>query len=212
MRPAVLLLAWIPCCCCAQTLRGDLLSWSGTDARGELVFRDSDNGVHQCSYDERSVFERASERVSAGTMVRGDRLQVRGEPKPESGICYARTVEVEQAQVKKAPMMRRVSRPSLKDAALDFLAPRGDLTYAGVVLRVSAGEMLLRMRSNERKTILLRDDTRFLGDGQTLERGNLRVNTRVYITAGRNWKDQVEAYQVVWGDILEPVTPPRIVP
>ena len=39
----------------------------------------------------------------------------------------------------------------------------------------------------------------------TAEPDNLPVNTVVFIRGGRNLYDEVEAYQVIWGEILQPV-------
>jgi hypothetical protein len=180
-------------------VRGELLSRSGTSGRGEIVFRNAANQVYQCSFDEHSYLE--------PNLTRGDRVEVLSDRQPGTGICYARTVHLlEPAPAKRIPAKSTVS------SAADLLAPRGNLTLAGVVLKVSEGEMLLRTRANERKVILLRADTRYLGGGQTVERTNLLVNTRVFIRAGRNLDDRVEAYQVVWGEILEPSVKPRVIP
>ena len=32
----------------------------------------------------------------------------------------------------------------------------------------------------------------------------LKPNTRVFVRAGRNLDDDLEVYQVIWGEILEP--------
>jgi hypothetical protein len=37
-----------------------------------------------------------------------------------------------------------------------------------------------------------------------VEAADLKPNTRVFIRAGKNFEDQVEAYQVIWGEILHP--------
>ena len=89
-------------------------------------------------------------------------------------------------------------------SATEALAPRGDMTLSGVVMRVVGDRLILRTRSNERKTIVLRPDTRYLGGGQSMDRSNVEVNTRVFIRAGHNLDNDVEAYQVIWGDILQP--------
>ena len=78
------------------------------------------------------------------------------------------------------------------------------MTFAGVVFRINADVLILRMRTNEHKTIHLRSDTRYLSQGQTLDRGNLEVNTLVFIRAGKNLDDEIEAYQVIWGKVLDP--------
>ena len=190
----------------AGILRGDLLSWTGTSRAGELIFRGAEDRVFQCGYDERTYFERSRERITPAAMHRGDRLEVVADKKEGGGVCYARTVEVIDAP---APHTPPGQRPRLRTASTitDAIVPRGNLTFTGIVLKNSAGELLLRTRGNERKTILLRPDTRYLGEGQILERDNLPVHTRVFIRAGRNIEEELEAYQIVWGDILEPVLP-----
>ena len=35
------------------------------------------------------------------------------------------------------------------------------------------------------------------------------MNARVFVRAGRNLDDRIEAYQVMWGDILVPPEPER---
>jgi hypothetical protein len=189
-------------------VRGDLLAWSGTVARGELVFRNADARVFQCSFDERSYFERSNQRISVATLNRGDRVEVLADHKIGSGICYARIVQMVDAEPFKTAARPR-ARPATYRSASDLFAPRGDMTFAGIILKVSPEELLLRTRANGRRIILLRPDTRFLGEGQSLEFGSLLVNTRVFIRAGKNLDDQIEAYQVIWGDILEPVITPE---
>ena len=41
-------------------------------------------------------------------------------------------------------------------------------------------------------------------NGEIVEAANLRPNMRVFVRAGKDLYDQLEAYQVVWGDILRP--------
>jgi hypothetical protein len=43
-----------------------------------------------------------------------------------------------------------------------------------------------------------------MDQGQTTEAGNLPVNTLVFIRGGKNIYDELEAYQVIWGRILQP--------
>ena len=82
-----------------------------------------------------------------------------------------------------------------------FDLPRGDRTVSGVVIRCDARSVTLRTRDGE-QTLLLRKDTRYLGDGAQQDAGALAVNTRVFVRAGRNLEGGVEAYQVMWGEIL----------
>jgi hypothetical protein len=62
--------------------------------------------------------------------------------------------------------------------------------------------LVLHLRGGDVQTILLRKDTRFLKDGEAMEYADLRSNMRVFVRAGKDIYQQVEAYQVVWGNIL----------
>jgi hypothetical protein len=61
----------------------------------------------------------------------------------------------------------------------------------------------LHTRQGER-TILLRDDTRYLANGDFATSSALCPNMRVFVRAGRNLYNEFEGYQVVWGEIKEP--------
>ena len=80
----------------------------------------------------------------------------------------------------------------------------GTLTYSGVVFRVTAERLVLHTREGGDQSILLRKDTRFLENGETVEAESLKPNMRVFVRAGKDLYDQVEAYQVIWGKILDP--------
>jgi hypothetical protein len=203
------LIAVLPVCVGAQenapigVLRGELLAWAGGARAGEVTFRNADDRVYQCTFDGKTYFERANERIAVSAMQKGDRLEVLADRKDGSGLCYARTIHVIDAQpVRPLPGMR--PRLRLTSNPTELFAPRGDMTFAGVILRMNADALILRMRTNEHKTIHLRPDTRYLSEGQSLDRSNLEVNTMVFIRAGKNLDDEIEAYQVVWGKILEP--------
>ena len=71
---------------------------------------------------------------------------------------------------------------------------------AGVVIRRDARSITLRTRGGE-QTLLLRKDTRYLGDGAQQDAGAVLVNTRVSVRAGPNVYGGIEAYQVMWGEI-----------
>jgi hypothetical protein len=67
----------------------------------------------------------------------------------------------------------------------DLVYPRGNLTFAGVVLRMNPEMMVLHTRTEGEKRILLRADTRYMDSGLPAERAALPVNTRVFIRGGR---------------------------
>jgi hypothetical protein len=86
----------------------------------------------------------------------------------------------------------------------DDLFPRGDLTFAGIVARVGQDMLVLRTRAKGELRLLLRPDTRYVQDGVLADASGLGVNTRVFVRGGRNLDGDLEAYQVMWGEILRP--------
>jgi hypothetical protein len=86
----------------------------------------------------------------------------------------------------------------------DLIQPRGDRTISGVVVRNESGQLTLRTRQGDETTLTLRPGTRYLGDGLRMDAGDLAVNMRVSVRAGRTLRGELEAYQVVWGDMLDP--------
>jgi hypothetical protein len=78
------------------------------------------------------------------------------------------------------------------------------MTFSGLVMAVKSNVLTLKSRTGDYETIHLRPDTRFSTDGQTAQASNLRINTLVFVRCGRNLENEVEAYQVVWGEILKP--------
>ena len=97
-------------------------------------------------------------------------------------------------------------RPRLRTtAALSTPFPlRPAWSLSGAVYRLTADSLILRTRSGEHNAIRLRPDTRYMMEGQTAAQESLRVNTIVFVRGGRNVYDEVEAYQVIWGEILQP--------
>jgi hypothetical protein len=67
--------------------------------------------------------------------------------------------------------------------------------------------LVLRTREDAEKIILLREDTRYLDSGVPVDYTKLSVNTRVFIRGGKNFENDLEAYQVIWGEIPGPKRP-----
>jgi hypothetical protein len=151
-----------------------------------------------CGYDSHTYMEKDGTRVAPGALREGDPLELITDRRQD--VCYMRTLRVipirRSASVK--PLATR-HRP-----VLDHIYPRGNMTFAGIVLRVSPEMMVLRTRQEPEKFIMLRDDTRFMSGGFPVEPGALAVNTRVFVRAGRNLDNDIEAYQVIWGEIAGP--------
>jgi hypothetical protein len=183
-------------------LRGDLVEWSGTPRAGWLTFRTADNRILECSFDERTWFEHENERIIISGMKAGDHLELVADRQPPSTRCYARTVQILDAKI---PRRNAAGKPRLQlhNTATELLAPRGDMTFSGIVLVMNGNWLTLRTRDKGKQVLLLRPDTRYLGGGLPLERSNLDPQTRVFVRAGRNLDGDVEAYTIVWGDILE---------
>jgi hypothetical protein len=79
-----------------------------------------------------------------------------------------------------------------------------NLTFSGVIYRLTPERLVLHIRERADQTILLRQDTSFLENGGSVDAASLKPNMRVFVRAGKDIWDQVEAYQVVWGSILAP--------
>jgi len=85
---------------------------------------------------------------------------------------------------------------------LDHIAPRGQYDLAGIVLEAGDTFLILRTREDGRKTIRLREDTRYTHDGLAGDAGMLEANAVVFVQAGDGLDGALEAYQVVRGTIL----------
>ncbi len=126
----------------------------------------------------------------------GDQVEVLSDLLGNSPIRYARTIHVIDPT---PPRPRPKPRSEIADAL-----PKGDLTFSGVVARITDRSLVLRTRDAAEQTILIRRDTRFLSDGEPVPSTGLKPNMRVFVRGGNDEDGRVEAYQVVWGKILLP--------
>jgi len=187
----------------AGLFKGVFLSWSGTPRSGQFVFRTAGNRTYSCTFDDKTFIERESRLITIAGAEKDDRVQVVSDYKPNSMACYARLVHIlELKPVYAVPGVR----PRSKTAArlVEPFGPRGNMTLSGLVMGVKYNVLSLKLRSGEYENIRLRPDTRYSTEGQTAEAGSLRVNTLVFVRCGRNLENQMEAYQVIWGEILKP--------
>lgn len=202
-----------------SVLRGSLLEWDSTAPRGDISVRGADFQVQRCSFDERSYFERSSQRISVTQLNKGQQLEIIADHNGSPSRCYARAIRVVDAPpaVAASPMRPRIptgralppgygSGGSYNSvySSLDSILPRGNVTMAGVVLRLNGDSMLVRTRADGQKSIMLRQDTRYLQGGSPVAASRLQVNDRIFIRCGKNLEDELEAYQIVWGEILHP--------
>ncbi|HEX3747974.1 MAG TPA: hypothetical protein VHW09_28780 [Bryobacteraceae bacterium] len=167
---------------------------------GQFAIRAPDYQVFRYTFDPKTLVHR--ETLSGGMehLRLGDHIVVVSDPVSGSLLRYARDITVS----KPAPQISD-ARPSADRFPLLDLSPHtGNLTFAGVVARCSMQSLVLHTREGE-QTVLIRHDTRYVHNGDTVEAAELHPNMRVFVRAGRNLYEQVEAYQVIWGSILDPV-------
>ena len=185
-------------------IRADLVSWTGT-RNGQIVFHAAAaDRLYTCSYDEKTYIERDNERITLARAEKGDHLEIVSDRRLGSPTCYARTMHVVDPQPSYSvpgvrPRLRKTS------AGSPLFVPHPNLSLSGAVVRMTSAALIVRSPSGERTVIRLRPDTRYFAEGQTADAASLPVNRVVYIRGGRNLYDELEAYQVIWGEILQPV-------
>jgi len=185
------------------TVRGLLLEWEGSAEAGQFSLRVRDYHVFVFLSDAVTVFERDGQRISLAGLRQGDALEVVADPGPETSRRRARTVRVlASSPPRRTPLhqggLRTYHSPT------EWLFPRGNITLAGVVLRITGDRLQVRTRSQGEQAVLLRQDTRYLRDGSPAALADLKVNTRVFVRVGKTFDNDLEAFQVIWGEILLP--------
>jgi len=177
---------------------GHMVSWEGSPLKGVLLARSTAGIVEGCGYDALSIVQLSRQRITVAKLEPGDPVEIITDHKPGSRDCYIRMLDV----VPPAPAQTRAKpvTPGTKIRPV-FDLPHGDRTISGVIIRRDTRSITLRTRDGE-QTVLLRRDTRYLGDGAQQDPDAALVNTRVFVRAGPNLYGGIEAYQVMWGDIL----------
>jgi hypothetical protein len=183
-----------------RTVRGTLLEWD-SGPTGDLSVRVRDNHVYCFRFDRTTAVERDGVRAGLPDLRKGDMVEIVAGQGPNAWLRRAESVRV-VVMHPDAPPVR--AEASARLSTLDDLFPRGSLTLSGIVTSLNPGRMVLRTRTQGDTEIVLREDTRYFGDGRESGFSGLAVNTRVFVRAGRNLDDNVEAYQVIWGGILQP--------
>jgi len=189
----------------AASLRGVLLERDARTDGGEFSVRAAGNQVVRYRFDAKTSVEREERPIDVPRLQPGEQVEVLSYPVSDSLLRYARTIRA----IDPVPPPRIAARPGARINPVlsrppEPLFPRGDMTFSGVVLHLSDGRLVLRTRGAGEQAFVVRQDTRFVADGETVAAAELKTNMRVFVRAGKDVFGHVEAYQVAWGDILLP--------
>lgn len=204
-----LLLLLVPTLLAAQTpIRGVLLERDPQPTSGQFSIRLTTNEVLRFQFDPKTTVLRDSQPSEIGRLKPGEKVEVSADPIPGLVLRYARVIsavgEPLPAPVPPRPPSSLSRLRSANRYAEERLLPTGNLTYAGVVSRMTPERLVLHTRDGREQPLLLRKDTRYLLNGDLVDPATLKLNTRVFIRAGKDLWDQIEVYQVIWGKILAP--------
>lgn len=192
--------------------RGRLLESDSGDS-GELSIRTTANRVYWFVYDTKTYVEQDNQLSAVPKLRKGDEIEIVSDKGPDAALRYARTIHVVDSVAEKAAAQKQFSqgryalprRTTVRDdpEAWDLFLPHGSLTFAGLVCQLNAERLVLRLRTGVEKTIYLRPDTRYMKDGGLTASSSLHLNTRVYVRGSQNLDGEVEAYQIIWGELAE---------
>jgi hypothetical protein len=185
----------------AALVRGVLLECDA-QAVGELSIRAADNRVLRYRFDGKTYVEREERLIEPGRLVAGEKVEVVSDTTAGYTLRYARTIHV--IQPVPPPRPQTLGRLRAYDPKKELAIRAGTITFSGVVFRLNSQRVILHTREAGDLSILLRQDTRYLADGQLVDAESLKPNMRVFVRAGKNLYNEVEAYQVIWGKILNP--------
>ena len=171
-------------------------------AAGEFSIRAADNRVLRYQFDHKTYVEREEHMIEPARLVAGEKVEVLSDSVPGYPLRYARTIHV--IQPVPPPRPQTLGRLRAYDPKAEPPIRAGNITYSGVVFRLNRERVVLHTREAGELTILLRKDTRYLADGQLVGADSLKPNMRVFVRAGKDLYNEVEAYQVIWGTILSP--------
>jgi hypothetical protein len=185
----------------AALVRGVLLECDARPA-GEFSIRAADNRVLRYQFDRKTYAEREDRLIEPMRLATGDKVEVLSDAVAGYPLRYARTIHV--IQPLPPPRPQTLGRLRAYDPKNELAVRAGNITYAGVVFRLNSQRVILHTREAGDLSILLRKDTRYLADGQLVDADSLKPNMRVFVRAGKDLYNEVEAYQVIWGTILSP--------
>ncbi len=179
---------------------GYFVAWTGSDAAGHFEFRTAAQSTFRCGFTGKTYFEREHRRTRISLIPEGEPVEVLSERLTSPPSCRALIVRVGRlANPQGAGLFRKPwSTPT------ESFAPRGNLVLSGVVVRVEDPYIWLRTRAGESLMIAIRPDTRITAQGMASDRMSIPFNRPVFIRAGKSLEGEVEAYSLMWGEILQP--------
>src|ERR1044072_6904328 len=176
------LLSLLPLWAAAQTapmpalIRGVILECDSQAPSGELAVRDAGNEVFRYQFDAKTYAERDGQLIQASRLKPGEKVEVVSDRSPAAALRYARTIHVIQPLPPPRPLtMGRYRAPNPARPRLD-IGPTRWLTFPGVVFRLNGERVVLHTRETGEQSILLRDDTRYLQEGEVVEAKDLKPN------------------------------------
>jgi hypothetical protein len=158
---------------------------------GVLTVRVTDDRVLRFRFDTQTYVERENRPIDAERLRAGDKVEIVSDALPGAAMRTAQSIHV------LTPKLVERRPPPIE-------TPKGDLTFSGLILRLGNSRLVLHQRDNENVEIVLRPDTRYLDNGESVAAQNLKPNMRVSVRGSKNVAGNVEAYQVVWGSMLAP--------
>lgn len=179
-------------------MRGVLVRRDAGVKAGELTMRTADGRVIRYRFDPQTYIERENRSIDAAGLRPGDPVEVVSEALPGGSARAARSIHV----LLPAPPLQYF--PALSSRGKVAEIEKGDLTFSGKVVRVSASRLVLHPREGEDQEIVLRPDTRYDNNGLIVALDSVKNNMRVFVRGARNGAGEIEAYQVVWGSMLAP--------
>jgi hypothetical protein len=186
----------------AALVRGVLLERDTETPSGEFSVRAADNQVFRYQFDRKTYVERDDRMIDVKRLDPGEKVEVVSDTVPGSVLRYARTIHVLPEPL--PPRQITAGRLRAYRSTAERAIPTGNLTFSGVVFRVNGERLVLHTREGGEQSLLLRKDTRYVENGEIVNADTLKLNMRVFVRAGKDLYDQVEAYQVIWGNILVP--------
>ncbi|MBV6433442.1 MAG: hypothetical protein IANPNBLG_03620 [Bryobacteraceae bacterium] len=184
----------------APLVRGVFQDWVGAEENGTFRFHTADLQEHRCRFTSKTYFEQDHRRTYVSGIAKGENLEILSERTAEPPRCRALIVRVVADGKQRAPRPHPHAQTAYSPT--ESFAPRGNLLFTGIILRVEEGSIVLRNRSGVRQVIQLRQDTRYIGSGLPDMRQAMPMGRPVQVRAGKTFEGDVEAFTIMWGEIL----------